>query len=123
MVDTLSRIAKLLRILGVEVVSFYALRDLYASDPEFATILQEVQIDSQVDYQVQDGFLFRGVQLYITDCSWREKIVQELHREDHFRKDKALMLICSKCYWPKMKHDVIQYVEHCRMCRVKRYGN
>ena len=41
-VDVLSRIAKLLGVLKMDVVSFDALKDLYTSDPNFANIFQEV---------------------------------------------------------------------------------
>lgn len=53
--------AKLLGVLRVKVVGFDALRDVCASDPDFATILQEeVGTDDQVDYQVRESYLFQG---------------------------------------------------------------
>ena len=62
--DILSRIAKLLSVIRMEVLDFDALKDLYANDPYFASILQEVQAHDRVDYQLHDDFLFHGVALY-----------------------------------------------------------
>ena len=67
--------AKLLGILQVEIVGFDALKNLYAKDPNFDNIFQTVQTNKRIDYQVQDSFLFHGVQLCIPNCSLREKIV------------------------------------------------
>ena len=116
--DVLSKMAKLLGILRVEIVGFDALKDLYARDPIFANIFQTVQTNKRIDYQVQDSFLFLGVQLCIPNCSLREKIVQKLYAEDHFDKDKTLMLIHRQYYWPKMKHDVFRHVQRCQLCQV-----
>lgn len=117
--DALSRTAKLPCLLQVKVVGFDASTDLHASDLDFATILQEIQADDWVDYQVWDGYLFRWMQLCIPTCSL-QKIVQDLHVEGHFGRDKNLTPIHSKYYWPKMKHDMIRHVERCQVCQVSK---
>lgn len=56
------------------------------------------------------------MQLYIPNCLLREKIVQKVHGEGYFRRDK--IHIHNKYYQPKMKHDMIQHVERCLVCQV-----
>ena len=62
----------------------------------------------------------QDVQFCIPDCSLQEKIVQKLHNEGHFDRDKTLILIHSKYYCPKLKHDVTKFVEQCRVYQVSK---
>nr|GEU30846.1 hypothetical protein [Tanacetum cinerariifolium] len=54
----------------------------------------EVLSGQRYDYQVQDGFLFKGLQLCIP--SLKEKIVAELHALGHFGRDKSIALVERK---------------------------
>ncbi len=67
------------------VVRFDTFKELYAGDPSFGKIYAEVTTGERNDYVMLNGYLFRGLQLCIPDCSLREHILQELHEEWHFR--------------------------------------
>ncbi|MFJ1244957.1 hypothetical protein, partial [Bacillus amyloliquefaciens] len=77
--DTLSRRENLLTTMRVEVIGFDLLLDLLTSDSYFSGILDKVKQGSMDGYMLVDGFLFKGNQLCITDCSLRMKIIIELH--------------------------------------------
>ena len=73
---------------------------------------------NQVEYFMQDGYLFKGKQLCIPIGSMRKNIIEDLHSsglEGHFGKDKTLALIEDKYYWLNMKKDITRYVEWCRI--------
>ncbi|GJR68519.1 putative CCCH-type zinc finger family protein [Tanacetum coccineum] len=77
----------------------------------------EVLSGQHYDYQVQDGFLFKGLQLCIPDCSLREKVVVELHSLGHFGPDKGIVLVERKYCWPKLRRDITRHVERCQVCQ------
>nr|GEW16372.1 hypothetical protein [Tanacetum cinerariifolium] len=76
-----------------------------------ASCLSEVSSGQHYDYQVQDGFLFKGLQLCIPDCSLKEMIVAELHALGHFGRDKSIVLVERKYFWPILRRDVTRHVE------------
>ncbi len=59
--DTLSRQTKILTIMKVQVAGFNTLKELYAEDPYFDKIFIKVKLGKSTKFQVQDGFLFKGV--------------------------------------------------------------
>ena len=59
--DALSRKAQLLGIMKTQVVGFDTLKELYATDPQFSSILQKVLSGSHDDFSITNGFLFWGV--------------------------------------------------------------
>jgi hypothetical protein len=90
---------------------------MYADDPSFGSIFQEVTNGHRHDFVLHNGYLFRGLQLCIPDCSLRQQIISELHNEGHFGRDKTLALISSDFYWPKLTSDVAHYVNRCYICQ------
>ncbi|GKC18156.1 hypothetical protein Tco_1014938, partial [Tanacetum coccineum] len=46
-----------------------------------------VQSGQKPDFNIHDGFLFKGNQLCIPDTSLRLKIIKELHGEGHVGRD------------------------------------
>ena len=49
----------------------------------------------------------------------RENLIQEKHSgglTGHFGQDKTFSLVSNFYFWPKMQHDVKQFVEGCRIC-------
>ncbi|KAE8671130.1 ABC transporter C family member 10-like [Hibiscus syriacus] len=86
-------------------------------DLEFYAIVQEVTEGHRHDFVLHNGYLFRGLQLCIPDCSLRQQIISELHNEGHFGRDKTLALISSDFYWPKLTTDVAHYVDRCYVCQ------
>lgn len=96
---------------------FDTFKEMYSEDTYFGPVMQEVLSGQRYDYQVQDGFLFKGLQLCIPDCSLREKVVAELHSLGHFGRDKSIVLVESKYFWPKLRRDVTRHVERCQVCQ------
>ncbi|KAL9253445.1 Laccase-15-like protein [Drosera capensis] len=120
--DALSRRASILITMKAEVLGFDSFKDLYDSDPDFGSMVKEIKAGNRIDYRLQEGYLFHGVQLCIPDCSLREKIIKELHNEGHFRQDKTFELIHSNYYWPRSRRDVSRFVERCYVCQVSKGG-
>ncbi|GKE39171.1 putative CCCH-type zinc finger family protein [Tanacetum coccineum] len=90
-VDALSQRASYLSIMRAEVQGFDVFKKLYLEDNYFGPIMQEVQKGQRYDYQIQDGFLFKGLLLCIPNCSLLEKIVAELHTLGYFGRDKSIV--------------------------------
>ncbi|KAE8663112.1 putative Quercetin 3-O-methyltransferase 1 [Hibiscus syriacus] len=115
--DALSRRTLLLTTMSTKVAGFETFTDMYAADPSFGRIFQEVTEGHRHDFVLHNGYLFRGLQLCIPDCSLRQQIISELHNEGHFGRDKTLALISSDFYWPKLTSDVAHYVDRCYVCQ------
>ena len=81
--DVLSRKSTFFITMQNEVLSFEFLKDLVINDPFFRPIVEDVTSGVRNDYGLYNGFLFKGHQLCIPDCSIRLKIVQERHDEGH----------------------------------------
>lgn len=64
-------------------MSFDSIKDLLATDSYFPVIVGDVKAGLRNDYTLHEGFLFKGNQLCIPDCSLRPKIIKELHTEGH----------------------------------------
>ncbi|KAE8704407.1 General regulatory factor 9, MU isoform 1 [Hibiscus syriacus] len=86
---------------------------MYAADPSFGRIFQEVTEGHRHDFVLHNGYMFSGLQLCIPNYSLRQQIISELHNEGHFGRDKTLALISSDFYWPKLTSDVAYYVDRC----------
>jgi hypothetical protein len=74
--DALSRKSLLLVIMQNEVLGFEFLKDLLLTDPFFGPIVGDVISGVRKDYGLFNGFLFKGHQLCIPDCSLRLKIIK-----------------------------------------------
>ena len=73
--DALSQRSNLLIAMQLEVSGFDSFRDLLDTDPYFLPILVVVRVGERTDYLVHEGFLFKGNQLCILDCSMRLRII------------------------------------------------
>ncbi|KAE8729833.1 hypothetical protein F3Y22_tig00003151pilonHSYRG00058 [Hibiscus syriacus] len=111
-VDALSRHTLLITTMSTKVAGFEMFTDIYAADPSFGRIFQEVTEGHRHDFVLHNGYLVCGLQLCIPDCSFRQQIISELHNEGHFGRDKTLALISYDFYWPKLTSDVAHYVDH-----------
>ncbi|GJZ80704.1 putative reverse transcriptase domain-containing protein [Tanacetum coccineum] len=89
-------------------------------DPYFSNVLQGVQSGQYPDFNIHDGFLFKGNQLCIPDTSLRLKIIKELHGEGHVGRDRTLKLVQASYFWPTMRKEVDRYVKRCRICQVSK---
>ncbi|GJS16820.1 putative nucleotidyltransferase, ribonuclease H [Tanacetum coccineum] len=81
-------------------------------DLEFYTVVQAgVQSGQNPDFNIHDGFLFKGNQLCIPDTSLRLKIIMELHGEGYVGRDLTLQLVQASYFWPTMTKEVDRYVD------------
>ena len=64
-------------------------------------------------FNLQDGYLFKGLLLCIPKCSLRHKILREVHNQGHFGREKTLQLQQQQFYWSGMLKDVERLVQRC----------
>ena len=93
-------------------------RDLLEIDPYFSSILDVFHVGKRMDFLLHDGFLFKGNQLCVPDCSLRLHIIQELHGEDLLGRYRTLQLARELYFWPSMRKEVKRFVERCRVYQV-----
>ena len=81
MADALGKRASFLTTLRTEVVRFNCPKELYENNEDLGDIWDMCQQTHTAvnNMYIQDGFLFRGNQLYIPKSSLREQIIKELH--------------------------------------------
>ncbi|KAI9174834.1 hypothetical protein LWI28_023368 [Acer negundo] len=118
--DALSRRVNLLSTMVVQVPGFNSFRELYDSDPHFSEIMVAVREKKNSEFVLVDGFLFRGNQLCIPECSLRLQIITEIHGEGHVGRDRTLQLVKASYFWPTIRKEVERYVERCRICQVSK---
>lgn len=118
--DGLSRRRSLLTSLRTEVLGLESFADLYKTDPYFGSILDAVHAGNSTQFSLLDGFLFKGTRLCIPDCSWRLRIIQELHNEGHFGRDKTFQLVSTSYFWPRLFKEVQRFVSRCHICQVSK---
>lgn len=114
--DALSRRHSLLTELRVHVPAFDSFAGLYMDDSYFVKILEQIQRGERSDFFLEDGFLFRGVQLCVPDCSLRLQLISELHNEGHVGRDRTFQLLTTSYFWPTMRKEVSRFVARCRIC-------
>ena len=72
-------------------------------------------------YFIQEGKLFKGIQLCIPRSYMRVNLIKEKHcghLAGHFGIDKTLSFLKEKYYWPQMYKDVQKLLKSCRACQV-----
>ncbi|GJY59190.1 putative reverse transcriptase domain-containing protein, partial [Tanacetum coccineum] len=74
-----------------------------------------VQLGQKPDFNIHDGFPFKGNQLCIPDTSLHLKIIKELHGEGHVGRDRTLQLVQAFYFWPNMRKEVDRYIKRCRI--------
>ena len=85
------------------------MKDFYDSDPNFFEMWRECRTPSLIgqqskydEYFIQEGMLFKGIQLCIPRSSMRLTLIKEKHfggLVGHFGIDKTLSLVKDKYYW------------------------
>jgi len=118
--DALSRKSVLLNQLEVKVLGLESLKGLYNNDPEFSEPYNHCKDGKGWEkYHIHDGFLFRANKLCVPNSSVRLFLLQESHGgglTGHFGQKKTYELLGDHFYWPKMRRDVIRFVERCITC-------
>ncbi|KAL5578999.1 hypothetical protein UlMin_011441 [Ulmus minor] len=119
--NALSRRATLLTTLSHYVVAFDSLKDTYATDEDFAGIWLKCSRKEDVgDFTITQGFLFKNNRLCIPRTSLRELLIKEIHAgglSGHLGQDKTLHVATLCYYWPQLRRDVNNYVNHCQVCQ------
>ena len=94
----------------------------YLTDGHAMTILGDVP--KYPNYYVKDGILFfKPNRLYVpagTSGKIRSDLMMELHdtpTSGHLGAAKTIERITRNFYWPKMHHDIKQYVNSCMACQ------
>jgi hypothetical protein len=118
--DALSRKIVLLNQLEVKVIGLESLKNMYNDDPEFSDPYTHCKDGKGWEkYHMYDGFLFRANKLCVPNSSVRLLLLQESHGgglTGHFGQKKTYELLGDHFYWPKMRRDVIRFVERCITC-------
>jgi hypothetical protein len=125
-VDALSKKCLLLQEFRVKTLGFENLKDMYAGDADFEEAYEATENpvlkdrSLWIDFMIQEGLLFRGNQLCISNCSMRENLVKEKHSgglAGHFGHDKTFAKLSESYFWPSMRADVKRFVDRCRICQ------
>lgn len=64
---------------------------------------------------LEDGILFRGIQMIILTAMWPE-FIKKLH-EAHMGEEKSLLLVRMTIYWPNYTEAVCQSIRECSTCQ------
>jgi hypothetical protein len=124
--DALSRKCLMLQEFKIKTLGFENLKDMYAGDADFCEAYEAAENpvlrdrSPWIDYLIQDGFLFKGNQLCITDCSMRENLVKEKHSgglAGHFGHDKTFAKLSESYFWSGMCTNVKRFFDRCRICQ------
>lgn len=118
--DALSRRHVLLSMLETKLLGLEHVKEMYEKDDNFAEIFVACEKVSQNGFYRHNGFLFKENRLCVPKSSIRELLVKESHAGGlmgHFGVQKTLETLQEHFYWPKMKHDVIKFCEHCIVCK------
>ena len=124
--DALSRMIFLLNTVIVQLEGVGFIREWYAKDPDFKEIYQKCKEGRYEDYLLHDDFLFKKTCLCIPRYSFREYVIKELHcgrLGGHLNKDKTLLLVKEKYFWPNLYRYVAQFVKRCRICQTYKGQN
>ena len=126
MADALSRKCLLLQEFRVKTLGFENLKDMYAGDADFGEAYEATENpvlrdrSPWIDYMIQEGLLFRGNQLCISNCSMRENLLKENHSgglAGQFGQDKTFAKMSKSCFWPRMRSEFKRFVDRCRICQ------
>ncbi|CAA7017934.1 unnamed protein product [Microthlaspi erraticum] len=96
------------------------IKDLYASDSDFAEIYKSCSKFAFGRYYRQDGFLFYENRLCVPNCSLRDLFVREAHGGGlmgHFGVAKTLQVMRDHFHWPHMIRDVERICSRCATCK------
>jgi hypothetical protein len=100
----------------VETLGFQQLKQMYKEDVDFKEACKNPLLGDRSpwnEYLIQDGLLFKGIQLCILKCSMRDNLLKEKHSGSlvgHFGHDKTFAQLSNFHYWSSMRAEVKKFV-------------
>jgi hypothetical protein len=104
----------------VETLGFEHLKEMYQEDPDYKEAYESCENpflrgkNQWMEYLIQVGLLFKGIQLCIPKCSMRDNFLKEKHSGGlarHFGHDKTYAQLNYSYYWPGMRSNVKKFVD------------
>lgn len=109
------------------VIGFEVIKTLYEEDSDFGTLWNTCLGGPKNQFFIHDRFLFSGKQPCVPNCSLKEAIIREAHGgglAGDFGRDKTLIMVQERFYWPKLVQDVEKIVKRCVTChKAKMHGS
>ena len=119
--DALLRRYSLLSVLESKVLGFEIVKGMYTNDEDFKEIYVKCANHPHNLFHTIAGFLFKGSQLCMPKCGFRELLIQELHGgalSSPFRVEKTCSMLKGHYYWLKMAKDVEHFIKRCSICHM-----
>ena len=108
-------------------------RELAPSDSVYQEILEAVRGGDRTDFRLDDGLLYfvgkdgaGSPRLYVPAGPLKAQLLYEAHdapTSGHLGRAKTLEKLSRAFYWPRMHHEVNEYVRTCPMCQVTKPTN
>lgn len=120
--DTLSRVSIFVNSLRVKVVRFERIIQECPICRDFSGIyaaLLNTSSPPSSDFHIHDEYLFKGTCLCIPSTLMREYLLWELHAgglTGHFDRDKSIVIVVERSFWPSLKRDVARFVSEYHTC-------
>lgn len=124
--DALSRKPETDQVLVISSVTPQWIQDAisgYKSDPVSSELLSKLAIDadSVPNYTLNSGIIkFKGKIWLGSNTALHHKVFSALHSSPmggHSRAPATYHRIHQLFYWPSMKTDILQWVQHCQVCQ------
>ncbi|CAL2277905.1 unnamed protein product [Prunus armeniaca] len=126
LLDTLSRPpghSALLVAMQLQLVVLSEYITSYDSDPEFKMFFDKLQRGKPCQFEMKDGFMFKGTLICIPNNGDRLQWIREAHTSrcaGHFGVDKTLLNLQRYVYWPWMHVDVSRFIRGCVLCNTSK---
>ena len=118
--DALSRRYTLLSSLDAKILGFEYIKELYETDPDFASVYAACEHAAFNKFFRHNGYLFKENRLCVPKSSMRELLIREAHSGGlmgYFGVLKTYDILHEHFYWPKMKTDIRRLCANCVSCR------
>lgn len=99
---------------------------LYENNVKFVDVYNQLVKGQQVNgFYLQDGMLCHLGQICVPNAK-RKKLIWEAHYSKvagHFGIGKTTAILQKYFYWPKLRNDVISYIQACIACAIAKPAN